>query len=149
LGTKGHGLWKLGEREGRPAIERLTVRGGLSSNVVSALFEDRDGNIWVGTYSGLHKFSRRKSMAITHLGLAASVAADPNGNIWIGTGHGVTRYDSRGQEHPTGLSGLPNTTVFALHVDRRGMLWAATASQIYCLRGNTFRRVEMPETEEL
>lgn len=37
-------------------FDRYTARDGLSSNQIHSLFEDREGNIWVGTSLGLDRF---------------------------------------------------------------------------------------------
>ena len=41
-------------------IQRFTQRDGLTADAVLALFEDREGNIWVATTAGLDRFRRRK-----------------------------------------------------------------------------------------
>jgi ligand-binding sensor domain-containing protein len=42
-----------------PGVERLTEDHGLTDNMTETLLEDREGNIWVGTHSGLERFRRR------------------------------------------------------------------------------------------
>jgi signal transduction histidine kinase len=41
----------------RPAVERLTASQGLASNAAGPLFEDREGNVWLGGPDGLERFS--------------------------------------------------------------------------------------------
>lgn len=53
--------------------DRFTAAEGLSSNVVHALFEDREGNIWVGTNLGLDRF--RPADVVTEPGIAAGFRA--------------------------------------------------------------------------
>jgi signal transduction histidine kinase len=38
------------------AIERFDKKDGLTSNTISCIFEDREGNIWLATYDGLDRF---------------------------------------------------------------------------------------------
>ncbi|MDQ1229184.1 sensor histidine kinase [Sphingomonas sp. SORGH_AS_0879] len=44
-------------RDGPGTAERMTVEQGLTSTLSLSTFEDREGNIWVGTASGLDRFS--------------------------------------------------------------------------------------------
>lgn len=148
IGTEGRGLWKLAGTKSQPSIEQLTARSGLSSDVVTALFEDHEQNVWVGTYSGLHKFSRQTALPVVDLEVPASVAVAPDASIWIGTRAGVARYAPSGEREPS-PPGLPQSMVYALHFDRSGTLWAATNEQLYVLRHNAFQRVEMRRTPRL
>ena len=47
-----------GRRIGKfaPAAERFTMKDGLLADIPTALLEDRDGNIWVGSPGGLERF---------------------------------------------------------------------------------------------
>ena len=52
LGTSDHGLVHV--HQGR--IDSFAQADGLSGDTVTALFEDREGNVWVATSSGLDRF---------------------------------------------------------------------------------------------
>lgn len=43
-------------REAVSRVERFTSRDGLSSNVTTQIFQDREGNVWVATEKGLDRF---------------------------------------------------------------------------------------------
>jgi len=72
----------------------------LSENLISALLEDFDGVLWVGTYSrGLNKHSRISERFITYRvnqnstsyqkkAIVSSILEDKRGNLWIGTEQG-------------------------------------------------------------
>ena len=70
---------------------------GLSSDQVLALFEDREGTIWVGTSEGIDRF---REWPVTSLSVkqglsnstATSVLATRDGSIWIGTADGLNRW---------------------------------------------------------
>lgn len=52
------GLTRLSLAEdGRLRAERLTAAQGMTSSLSVAMAEDREGNVWVGTESGLDRFS--------------------------------------------------------------------------------------------
>ena len=68
---------------------------GLSGDLVTSLFEDREGNVWVATLGGLDRF---RNYAVTtyaqHEGFATipgrgSVVAGKDGSIWMGTNDGL------------------------------------------------------------
>jgi len=42
-----------------PSIETFNAKQGLSSNSASCVLEDSEGNVWVGTDSGLDRFRHR------------------------------------------------------------------------------------------
>src|SRR4029434_3359516 len=52
IGTAAHGL--VHAYQGRTSL--FTQHHGLVNNEVLALFEDREGTIWVGTSEGLDRF---------------------------------------------------------------------------------------------
>jgi signal transduction histidine kinase/DNA-binding response OmpR family regulator len=89
----------------------------LPGNVVQALREDRDGNIWIGTASGLHCFDKGKRQILSFTtadGLCndviCGICEDGDGNIWVSTYEGVSKFirpESRFVNYfePDGLQG--------------------------------------------
>ncbi len=79
-------------------------KGTLSHNSVLSLFKDRDGGIWIGTYSGginyFHPTDRLYYLfeedVTDNSGLnyrmVSQLCKDSNGNIWIGTDGGWLNY---------------------------------------------------------
>ena len=71
---------------------------GLSGGIVSALLEDREGNVWVATTDGLDRF---REFAIPTMsvqqGLSSrgvfSISAARDGSMWLGTSDGVNRWN--------------------------------------------------------
>jgi ligand-binding sensor domain-containing protein len=70
----------------------------LNHNLVRTLFEDAEGNFWVGTQSGVSRFNRkprfinRQYEARNTQGLLAdsiwAVQVDSQGTLWVGTARG-------------------------------------------------------------
>ena len=63
--------------------------------------EDKNGNIWVGTYGGgLNKFDR-ETESFNHFGIKdgfpsdiiRGILGDDNGNLWISTHSGITKFN--------------------------------------------------------
>src|SRR5262249_32497471 len=68
---------------------------GLSGDIVTRLFEDREGNIWIATTEGVDRF--RTLAAATTLvtrtaGYVFAVTADRDGGIWVSRGSGLERW---------------------------------------------------------
>ena len=92
-GMLGGGL--LHVHQGRTDL--FTRSDGLSGNTVHGRpFEDREGNIWVPTASGLDRFHGTTVAALsTDQGLSnnlvTSIIAAKDGSVWVGTFDGLNR----------------------------------------------------------
>jgi signal transduction histidine kinase/ligand-binding sensor domain-containing protein len=91
IGTPGAGVVHL--HQGRADV--FSEADGLSGNLVTSLFEDREGDVWVATLGGLDRF-RNYAVATyaQHEGLGTvpgwgSVVAGRDGAIWMGTNDGL------------------------------------------------------------
>jgi signal transduction histidine kinase len=67
--------------------DSFSAEDGLSSNRAMELFEDREGNIWVGTTLGLDQFRRNSFVSVIFPQplINLSLVADPKSGIWAGT----------------------------------------------------------------
>ena len=100
----------------------FTTANGLSGASVTAIFEDREGSIWVATVDGLDRFREFAIPTISvQQGLSSqgfgSILAARDGSIWLGTSEGLNRWNQgeitvyrnrsqrgvRGASQPTGL----------------------------------------------
>ena len=61
-------------------VELVTRRDGLAANAVRALFEDREGNIWIGMTGGLTRLSERKVTSLAEGEAVSSLAAPKDGS---------------------------------------------------------------------
>ena len=134
IGTLGDGLLRVSPGAGAP-VEEFSRPGVSSYDDVLAVFEDREGNIWVGTPRGLDRGSRGliRSLPERGDGITApvqAVAAATDGSVWVGTTNGVHRFPQSGHGAPIVPVGLPSRGVVALHGDARGGMWVATARAI-------------------
>src|SRR5271154_5499274 len=76
----------------------FTVEDGLSSNVVNAIVQTRNGFLWIGTDAGLDRFDGRHFTPIyfrgpssTPQGSVSALAEGPDGDLWVGTSAGLFR----------------------------------------------------------
>ena len=140
IGTSARGLVHV--HQGRTDV--FGRSDGLTGDDVNALFEDREGNIWVATINGLDRF-RDFSVATfsVNQGLSSafvgSVLADTNGSVWLGTYGGLNRWKN-GQFATYGKDGgrLNGHGAHALFQDDRGRIWASTRGGLGYLENDGF-----------
>ena len=144
LGTGSSGLLKLDRDRKRFVRYRSNPRDpeSLSSGIVLALFEDREGSIWAGTRGGITRFDRRASPFQTYqpkIGssvdqdaeLSAPVFEDSHGVLWIGSAAVRNRIEGQTERFSyygdTGNYGrLFHSAVRSIAEDRSGSLWFGT-----------------------
>ena len=124
-------------------IERYEYEHRLAGSPRS-LYEDREGNIWVGMRGGLIRLSESSFTNVTQLeGLTnegvrtATVGSD--GSVWVATGHGLNRFS------PSGRTSYSVSQTMALHSDRRGTLWVSAAGQISQFVNGRLVPVDVPD----
>jgi signal transduction histidine kinase/sugar lactone lactonase YvrE len=125
IGTKGNGLLKF--KDG--AFTLWTTQAGLPDNFVRALYEAKDGSLWLGTEGGLTQFKDgRFKTYTTRDGLSHntvwSITADHDGALWVGTVHGLNQLANGSfRVYDKSRSELPRDFVRPVHQDRRGNVW--------------------------
>ena len=116
-----HGTWK-----------HHTYLGGLGSNNVRSIYQDRDGFLWFGTRNGgVSRYDGEEFVNFTtDDGLAhntvLSIYQDREGFLWFGTDNGISQYDGKKFINFTTDDGLAANDVWAIHQDRDGHLWFGT-----------------------
>ncbi len=97
IGTnEGLGYYEINTRY----MERVTQGGGLAGNLISALYYDSKGVLWVGSQvTGLTKCERQGDgyvftiMKMPRNFTPQSITEDREGNLWIATEKGVYIFD--------------------------------------------------------
>ena len=124
-------------------IERYEYEHRLAGSPRS-LYEDREGNIWVGMRGGLIRLSESSFTNVTQLeGLTnegvrtATVGSD--GSVWVATGHGLNRFS------PSSRTSYSVSQTMALHSDRRGTMWVSAAGQISQFVNGRLVPVDVPD----
>ncbi len=116
----------------------------LSTDRLSALFEDSRGTLWIGTEGGGLNSLKRTTMKFTrYLNNPANlhsisnnrvyaIEEDAAGNIWIGTAGGLNRFDAASGrfERLLRTDGLPSDYIRTIMKDKRGNLWLVTTRGI-------------------
>ena len=130
LGTHGEGLLMLdGER-----VIQLTTDHGLPANIVRALHEDRQGQLWLAADGGLARLrlpvgtTDPFDVEVDMEGLPGVIATtfyeDEAGTLWVGTWtDGVLRIRDGELFEFTADRGFPSQTVFQILEDQAQNLW--------------------------
>ena len=112
-------------------LTSFTTKDGLLSNDITSLYEDRVGNLWIGSTGGMNQYHNGQFMAhTTAQGLLShdvrGIAEDAAGRLWLATRQGVN-YLSDGQWYSyTTKDGLPTNEVWDVYADAEGSVWIGT-----------------------
>lgn len=117
---------------------RLSRENGLPGDAVVSLLAASDGQVWVGTASGLARFDGDSFVQYTTAhglcdNLVQSLLEDGDGHLWIGTPSGAMRVtlegfsgyaadEGLGNDHVVAFGEMPDGTVFAVGID-----WSVSA----------------------
>mgnify|MGYP001290746354 CR=1 FL=1 len=121
-------------------------RSSLSNDVVTGLYADREGRIWIGTGNGLNRLDPRTGRIVRFVndphdsnsilqGAIGAIIEDRSSRIWAGApgGINVLQFHGNGRVSVRRLdrsSGLPNDDIDALALDARGNIWVSTNNGI-------------------
>jgi signal transduction histidine kinase/ligand-binding sensor domain-containing protein len=147
VGSAGDGLRRVRDPDvirGRkvtqfgPEAEQFTQKNGLLSDIVQALLEDREGNIWVATGRGLERFREGVFTPVEtpDPGRPRFVFADRDSALWSAAfnSRGILRLAPHDRELlPTAFS------VQSVAQDPAGVLWAVSGGRdLFRLEGRRF-----------
>ncbi len=127
-------------------VQHFTMENGLCTNSLTDLTCDHKGNMWIGSVSGLMKFSGTHFKCITKAGNGSheisglemhSVAEDHCGNIWIGTTAGLDKINPitfEVTQYPI-KSPYPGITsvgyIYSVYADKYDFIWFSTDIAIF------------------
>jgi ligand-binding sensor domain-containing protein/signal transduction histidine kinase len=80
VGTNSHGLWRVNAQGGSSLVQP----NGSSIEAITALFEDREGDLWVGSAGGLE---RLRDSAFVSYSLPEGLPTDGNNPLFIDSGN--------------------------------------------------------------
>jgi len=116
----------------------------LSAGWVESLFEDKEGNIWVGAYQGgLNKydphtdtftryFHNPKESASIGAGTVSAILQDRSGALWVGSEDGLNKFDpvtgsfTHYRNNPKDPNSLSDNNIHTIYQDQKDNLWIGT-----------------------
>lgn len=124
VGTTEQGIYRI--RHG--SIDRFRSADGLSGDAINAIFEDREGTVWIATSKGIDNFrdlsiisySIREGLSAE---LAGSVLAARDGRVFIGNLGSMDELANGQIRSINPRSGLPGQQVTSMLEDRAGRIW--------------------------
>ncbi|TRZ70469.1 MAG: hypothetical protein D4R97_08225 [Bacteroidetes bacterium] len=144
IGTEGQGIFLLDTKTG--TLQEIDTRKGLASNLVLALFKDKEDNLWAGTQtSGLLRIRKVPLQILTtknglSLDFEMTMAQSADGSIWVGNSTGgVDRIRDGKVENLGPKLGIVNAPVFAIAIDAKNNIWFGSQGVLVRYDGKTAR----------
>lgn len=123
----------------------------LGSHRFYDVLEDRKGNLWLASDSGVYYYDEKSLSAgqatfqhlTTREGLADNhvicIYEDKTGIIWVGTRGGVSRYDGKSfRNFITKGEYAWDTMITTIMEDKTGKLWISSRGDVHIYDGQTF-----------
>jgi ligand-binding sensor domain-containing protein/signal transduction histidine kinase len=149
IGSLNGGLsrWRAGK------LTKFTAADGLPSDSITALAEDNEGDLWVGTQAGLVIYQNGHLVPLMGSELFSGKAVttifhDRTGTMWMGaTGAGVYHYvDGRFIQLRDPAQDNLLMDPHCLLVDEKGRIWIGAGDAfVLCRDGDQWRRFGMPK----
>jgi signal transduction histidine kinase/ligand-binding sensor domain-containing protein len=120
-------------------FQHFSIEQGLVQSQVSAICQDMNDNLWIGTYGGISRFDGKKFVNYTETdGLSDNyitcLLADDQNNVWIGTQNGVSRFNNGGFINFFFEHGPGDNIIRNIVEDDQGTIWVLTALHLYPIR---------------
>ena len=120
-------------------------KGSLPSNHVLSIYEDKAGQLWIGTITGgLSRYDRDSDSFVTYTHSSKdtntlsnpavlSLREDSYGNFWVGTYRNLNLLDRKtGKVKRMNLSAvLNNSSIFEVFEDSKKNLWIGSGDGLY------------------
>lgn len=148
VGTQQSGL-RMIDFNSYPKLENWTIfeesnsQNPLENNRISQIEEGKNGEIWIGTYSGINRYNEKSGKLQTHREilddqLHSTIVNDlfvKGDTIYLGTPNGLAELVSSRDRvsllnYFEKADGLINDFICAIEKDRQGNLWLSTTTTI-------------------
>ena len=149
VGTANNGLYRIHDG----VADHYTSQDGLSGNAVDSFYEDREGNLWVATDSGLDMFRDTPVVSYsTAQGLFASwissILARRDGSIWIGN-QGAIDILRNGKHSLLSSRAMSGDSVVSLFEDQAQTVWLGLDRALFAYQNGRFFDIKRPDGSPL
>jgi signal transduction histidine kinase/ligand-binding sensor domain-containing protein len=136
-------------------VTSWSEKDGLPAGSIRSLAQGAEGDLWLGTETGLVRFDGLRFVPFGGPG-QGRLPAGPvdallrarDGSLWVGL-NGRT---SVARIRPAGVTlfgvaeGVPDTQITSLYQDARGHVWAGSLAGLYQFDGDRWTRAVLPES---
>jgi ligand-binding sensor domain-containing protein/serine phosphatase RsbU (regulator of sigma subunit) len=149
IGTTGGGAAKCTPYPSKDRTEAISkaiiynynTKQGLNYFNANTIFQDREGNVWIGTDIGLNQYRGERFQIYDEAdslvnNLVWTTLCDREGSIWLGTNEGISKISfsystvNRKENHNiknyTTKNGLSSNVILSSFQDKDGDLWFGT-----------------------
>jgi signal transduction histidine kinase/ligand-binding sensor domain-containing protein len=130
-------------------VERFSHAEGLTAGLVTALFQDREGNIWVATNTGIDRFSYTNAVRLALplcQGIGYALAAGETGTLWAACPRRDSPVGSLTEIRTGSIVGQQETEKFtAGYRDAEGGVWFGGPTALGHLEGDRVITTPLPD----
>ncbi len=142
--------------------EAISIKDGLSNNIIMDVYQDRHGFLWLATQDGLNKYDGYTietfknipgdTTSLPHNWVACAYE-DSRGQLWIGTQAGLAKFDPERKIFKNYRYSQSNAQdaniVWDIFEDDRGNMWLGTSDGMRQFDPETgqFQRFDVMETD--
>jgi signal transduction histidine kinase/ligand-binding sensor domain-containing protein len=138
IGTQTNGLYHV--RDG--VADHYGTAGGLSNDHVDAIFEDTEGNLWVGTEGGIDlfrdnaviDFSRTQGIIGPHVQALLTVSGDA---VWVANDGGLNVIQAE-PSPSVRRQAVPGHDVESMFQDSRGRIWLGVDGRVFSFENGKY-----------
>ncbi len=115
-------------------LQSWNTEHGMTSESTNDLLQSQDGYIWIGTYTGLHRFdgqnftifnAENSTIPSTNV---LRMELDSHDDIWVGTLHGIARFKNGEFDTPKPLKDYRNYSIESMLITKKDEIWFASKS---------------------
>jgi signal transduction histidine kinase/ligand-binding sensor domain-containing protein len=124
----------------------------LKGYFLRSMFEDREGNIWLGSDGkGLYRLRKRNLKTISAEdgladGVVRAVTGDGADGVWIATNRGLARWQGSSLKFFLNQEGTFSTYIISLFREPDGGLWIGNPGKISYFKDGNFSNISLRET---
>jgi signal transduction histidine kinase/ligand-binding sensor domain-containing protein/DNA-binding response OmpR family regulator len=139
-------------------FDQITQKIGLTQASINCIQQDREGYLWIGTWSGLVRYDGYTTAVYYSSRAAGKIKSnkitalheDIKGNLWIGTHMGGLFQYNRNDDtfihyfhDPSNLQSISSNNVTAILDDTQGNIWVGTENGLNVFDGkqNNFKKL--------